>query len=444
MGCLYKPEFHKKIRVPIDGYVWLTKKEVELIDSSTFQRLRRIKQLANTHWVYPGATHSRFEHSLGTLETAYRVAEQIGSILNDRDKLRRLRYAALLHDIGHGPFSHVFEDMVVNVGGLAPSKFNHELVTIDLLRNDEELMNVLGEDLDGVIELLAPAQKFVEHCIVSSPLDADKLDYLQRDSYHAGVAYGVFDAIRVIHTLKEIRGGFLDKRESYLGASIKGREAIIGMQLAHYYMHETVYSHKTRRIVDAMLIRSLELAATNDESFDRSIFQYKKNDPDFLKSFKELDDQKLVDLIAASNDEQAHEIIKSLRDKRTLFKAVYGKDMSDIRPQTRMNLVQITRADTRKLEEALGEHIGVDPNLVIVDRQSIDNPLFREPYGVPKTGPIYFEKDDGTVVEFGDIPSPLSRTRSGTVERFWVFASVKEEKRIDKEKMVEDFVNSSL
>jgi len=440
---MYEPEFSKKVRVPIHGYVGLTEKEVKLMDSSSFQRLRRIKQLANTYLVYPGATHSRFEHSLGTLETAYRVAQQIKSILNDQDKMRKLRYATLLHDIGHGPFSHIFEDMVLRVAKLKPTEFNHELVTVDLLRNDGDLVRILGSDIDGVMELLEPTTRFVEHCIVSSPLDADKIDYLQRDSYYAGVAYGVFDATRVIHTLKEIPGKFLDRRESYLGASIKGREAIIGMQLAYYYMHETVYSHKTRRIADAMLTRSLELAATNDESFDRSIFQYSRNDTDFLESFKELNDQKLIDLIAASSDEQTQQIIQSL-NKRVLFKAIFGKDMSDIKPQTRMNLVQITHADAIKLEKALGEHLKIDPNFVIVDRQSIDNPLYREPYGVPKTGPIYFEKDDGTVVEFGDVPSPLSRTRSGTVERFWIFAPVKEDERKEKEKAAEDFVNSSL
>jgi len=357
--------------------------------------------------------------------------------------MRRLRYAILLHDIGHGPFSHVFEDIVMRIGKLKPSEFSHELVTVDLLCNDEELMGILGSDLDGVVDLLRPTTKFVEHYIVSGPLDADKIDYLQRDSYHAGVAYGVFDAVRVIHTLKEIPGGFLNRRESYLGASIKGREAIIGMQLAYYYMHEAVYSHKTRRIADAMLIRSIELAATNDESFDTNIFQYAQDDKDFLESFKKLDDRKLVDLVLESSDKTAHEIIESL-NRRKLFKAIFGKDMSEINPQTRMNLTQITYEETKKLEEALGEYIGIDPNFIIVDRQSIDNPLYREPYGIPKTGPIYFETEDGKVLEFADIPSPLSRTRSSSVERFWVYAQVKEDERKEKEKLVEEFINSSL
>jgi len=436
-------EFSKEVRIPIHGYVGLTEKEVELVDSFCFQRLRKIKQLANTHLVYPGATHSRFEHSLGALETGYQIARRIKSICNDEDKMRRLRYAILLHDIGHGPFSHVFEDIVMRIGKLKPSEFSHELVTVDLLCNDEELMGILGSDLDGVVDLLRPTTKFVEHHIVSGPLDADKIDYLQRDSYHAGVAYGVFDAVRVIHTLKEIPGGFLNRRESYLGASIKGREAIIGMQLAYYYMHEAVYSHKTRRIADAMLIRSIELAATNDESFDTNIFQYTQDDKDFLESFKKLDDRKLVDLVLESSDKTAHEIIESL-NRRKLFKAVFGKDMSEINPQTRMNLTQITYEETKKLEEALGEYIGIDPNFIIVDRQSIDNPLYREPYGIPKTGPIYFETEDGKVLEFADIPSPLSRTRSGSVERFWVYAQVKEDERKEKEKLVEDFINSSL
>lgn len=435
-----EPEYAKIVRDAIHGYVHLTETEVEIIDSSVFQRLRGIKQLANTHLVYPGAVHTRFEHSLGTLEVAYRIAQRIKSLRDDWEKLRRIRYAALLHDIGHGPFSHVFEDIVSRVS--ENSDFSHESVTRDIVQNDENLAKILDSDQDPVLDLLkGNNERFVENCIISGPLDADKLDYLQRDSYHAGVAYGVFDAIRVLHTLKEIKGGFLEAEESYLGVDMKGREAVIGMLLAYYYMHETVYSHKTRRIADAMLTRGAELAVKNDHSFDARIFEYSENDASFLETFKEMDDRSLLERILASRDDSAKKIVEQL-SKRMLFKAV-GRDLSDFPDRIALNLMQIGGSETTKLEEEAGEHLRIDPCFVIVDRQSISNPLYREPYGhIPKTDIMYFQKNEEEPVELSNLPSPLSRTGMRAVERFWIYFPVKREERTEKEGKAAEFMSN--
>lgn len=434
-----EPEYAKIVRDAIHGYVHLTEKEVKIIDSPVFQRLRGIKQLANTHLVYPGAVHTRFEHSLGTLEIAFRIGQRIKSLRDDPKKLRAIRCAALLHDVGHGPFSHVFEDIISRV--TKNPTFDHESVTLDIIQNDKDLTKILGSDRDLVLDLLeAEKSRFVEHCIISGPLDADKLDYLQRDSYHAGVAYGVFDSTRVLHTLKEIKGGFLETKESYLGVDMKGREAVIGMLLAHYYMHEAVYSHKTRRVADAMLIRSAELAVKNDDAFDTRIFEYSENDADFLEIFKELDDRRLQEIILASSDDSAKQIGQWL-SKRTLFKAV-GKDLSAFPDRIGLELMQIGPAKIEKLEEEIGGHLKIDPCFVIVDRQSISNPLYREPYGpVPKTEIIYFQEKEEEPVELSNLPSPLSRTGMRTIERFWIYFPVKKEERERKEKMVEQFMS---
>lgn len=435
-----EPEYKKIVRDPIHGYVNLTEREVKIVDLPVFQRLRGIKQLANTHLVYPGAVHTRFEHSLGTLEMAYRITQRIRSLRNEAEKLRSIRYAALLHDVGHGPFSHVYEDIVSRV---AKNSFKHESVTLDILETDENLANILGTDLDLVLDLLKGDKKrFVEHCIISGPLDADKLDYLQRDSYHAGVAYGVFDSIRVLHTLKEIKGRFLETEESYLGADMKGREAVIGMLLAYYYMHETVYSHKTRRIADAMLTRSAELAVKNDDAFDISIFQYSKHDVDFIKKFKELDDRSFLEKILASKDCKAKQIGRWLRE-RVLFKAIFGKDLSDLPYRVRINLMQMRPAETEKIEKEIGAQLKIDPCFIIVDRQSISNPLYREPYGyVPKPEIIYFQENEDEPIELSSLSSPLSGTSMKTIERFWIYAPVVDEERKEKEKLAEQFMSS--
>lgn len=432
---------YKIVRDPIHGFVGLSEKEIEIIDTPVFQRLRRIKQLANSYLVYPGAVHTRFEHSLGTLEMAFRVAKRLKSICDDTDKLRAIRYSALLHDIGHGPFSHVFEDIVVRITG--NSDFKHEFITLDIIQNDENIRKSLGSDLENVLKVFDKSDvSSVEHGIIDSPLDADKLDYLQRDSYHAGVAYGIFDSTRVLYTLKEIMSSFLDKKESYLGVEMKGREAVMGMVLARYYMYETIYSHKTRRIADSMLIRSLELAAKNDEKFDKDTFRYSPSDSDFLKRFKELDDRKLLEMVFKSQDEKARRIAESLKNRK-LFKALYGKDLSSIQARVRYNLVDLSLDEAVKMEQQIGEHIGIDPEFVIVDRQSISNPLYREPYEMPSGADvIYFQDGDEEPKELSDLPSPLSRTGRRTVERFWIYAPVKKEERLEKEKKVEEYVNS--
>lgn len=434
-------EYAKIVRDPIHGYVNLTEKEVRIVDLPVFQRLRGIKQLANTHLVYPGAVHTRFEHSLGTLEMAQRVTQKIKSLRNDRKKLRGIRYAALLHDLGHGPFSHVYEDIVSRVG--KKNDFKHEFITSDILKNDDDLAKILGSDRDLVLDLLEGEKtRSAEHCIISGPLDADKLDYLQRDSYHAGVAYGVFDSIRILNTLKEIRGRFLETEGSYLGVDMKGREATIGMLLAYYYMHETVYSHKTRRIADAMLIRSVELASKNDNNFDTAVFNYTRNDSDFIKNFKNIDDRKLIEMILSSKHSAARQIGYWLT-KRVLFKAVFGKDLSDFPDMIRLNLWQLKPTQTEKLEKEIGEILRIDPSFVIVDRQSISNPLYREPYGVlPKSDVIYFQENNEEPVELSSLPSPLSRTGLKTVERFWIYAPVKKKERKEKERLANQFMSS--
>lgn len=433
--------FEKIVRDPLLGYVQLTKQEVMIIDTPMFQRLRRIKQLAHTHLVYPGAVHSRFEHSLGVLETAFRIAERISSISNDWDKLRIIRYAALLHDIGHGPYSHVSEDVIARV--IKNPKFSHEQITIDILQEENEIRSIIGSDMDRVLDLIDGSQKnHVEYGIISGPLDADKLDYLQRDSYHAGVAYGVFDATRVLYTLKEIKGRVLGTEESYLGADIKGREAIISMLLAHYYMHEAVYSHKTRRIADAMLIRSIELGLL-DKTLDQNLFDYSPKNSEFLNSYTRLDDHRLIDILLKTSKGEAKVIVQNLNN-RALFKAVLGKDLSAFEPRRRDRFIRMSLLETKKLEEQIGEHVKIDPSYIIVDRQSIMNPLYREPGGIPsRFEQILFQEKDKEPVELSDVPSPISGSAMKSVERLWVFAPVKNNEKKEKiEKELETFLSS--
>src|SRR2546427_4434975 len=172
-------DFVKTIRDPIHGLIRLTEKEVRIIDVPLFQRLRRIQQLALTNYVFPGAVHTRFEHSLGTLEMAQRC---VGALAENGTRLKPeehevLRYAALLHDIGHGPFSHVAENFFVYPEEDG-RKLGHEKASVDIIRIHPQL-----EFLEGlrepVAELLEEWKGSKSHVrdIVTSALDADKMDY---------------------------------------------------------------------------------------------------------------------------------------------------------------------------------------------------------------------------------------------------------------------------
>src|SRR3990172_1122062 len=202
------------IRDPVHGYIELSPQEVAVLDTRVVQRLRGIKQLANTHLVFPGATHTRFEHSLGTLAVASRMAARIPSLKGNAEAMANLRLAGLLHDLGHGPFSHVSEDIVARIVG--SPKFNTVAIAVQAARLDEPLRSALGHRADAVLDLMDRGEKqSVTYDILDGPLDADKLDYLVRDSHYCGVPYGNPDTIRVLYTLREIRGR--QPEETYLG-----------------------------------------------------------------------------------------------------------------------------------------------------------------------------------------------------------------------------------
>lgn len=191
----------KFVRDPIYGFIGLTKKEVELLGIPVIQRLRRIKQLGNTHLVYPSAFHTRFEHILGVLHIATRMAQKLN--LSD-DEIEIIRYAALLHDIGHGPLSHNFEAVLETINN---KKITHEAITLKIIGSDHHVEKILGNKKEDVLSLFSESNQTVNQEIISGNIDADRLDYLRRDSYHIGVAYGNFDLERILFTINKRNDG---------------------------------------------------------------------------------------------------------------------------------------------------------------------------------------------------------------------------------------------
>jgi HD superfamily phosphohydrolase len=246
------------------------------------QRLRNINQLAMSYLVYPGATHKRFEHSLGVMELAGRVFDVItdqrnlhGKIkdlipeVNQDDKLRYwrrvIRMAALCHDLGHLPFSHAAE------GDLLPEGFDHETITVDIIKSKEmqQIWQSVTPPLrtEDILKLAVGPKKakgivfsdweaVLSEVIVGDSFGVDRIDYLLRDSYHAGVAYGKFDHFRLIDTLRILpksTGEDDDSIEPALGIEEGGLHSAEALLLARYFMYSQVYFHQVRRIYDIHL-----------------------------------------------------------------------------------------------------------------------------------------------------------------------------------------------
>ena len=231
-----------------------------LINSKEMQRLRRIKQLGGTYQVFQSAEHSRFVHSLGVYQVVRRMLETecLTNALSDYDKLC-VMCAGLLHDIGHGPFSHSFEGVFEE---------NHEDMTVRMILEKSEVHDILvslykqlPQDVASIIQHTHPNRILIQ--MVSSQLDADRMDYLLRDSYMSGTTYGHFDMSRILRTMR-IRDRKIVYKES-------GVQAIENYILARYHMYWQVYYHPTARSYEHLLQSVFQ--RVKDLYYDGYVFQ---------------------------------------------------------------------------------------------------------------------------------------------------------------------------
>lgn len=236
---------------PIHGFIRVHETELKIIDSSIFQRLRRIRQLSGAHFTYPSAQHSRFEHSLGVMH----IAGQAASALKEKgflsaDKIPEVRLAALLHDVGHGPFSHLFEEVLQ-----AKKKTSHEEIGKKIILHSEigDIISKNGFNKKLITKLAFGYSKyrFINE-IISGSLSADMMDYLQRDGYFTGAEHAKIDHRRIIQSLDVYRKKLaLDRSALYSFES---------MILSRYQMFKAVYFHKTVRSAEVMMLEAIKLA----------------------------------------------------------------------------------------------------------------------------------------------------------------------------------------
>ncbi|WP_297458426.1 HD domain-containing protein [Thermococcus sp.] len=268
----------KLVHDPIHRGIELDDLAVKLVDTPEFQRLRRITQLGLVYLAYPSARHTRFEHSLGT----FYLAERIRAHNPDIDE--GTVYAALLHDLGHYPFSHTLE-------ALYP---RHEDNTLWLIKHGE-IGDVLGERFSG-----NEFKRLLKHPLVSGDIDADRMDYLVRDAYYTGVAFGLVDLDRLVR--------YLHWDGSRLVVMEKGIMAAQNLLLARSMMYPAVYQHHTARISGAMLVKAVELDGIPYEE---------------IRTMDEID---LLARLRGSERPEVRELVGAIDDRRLYKRVLYTRE----------------------------------------------------------------------------------------------------------------------
>ena len=435
---------NREFRDPVHGLIKLTDQEVSIIDQLAFQRLRHIKQLAMAHLVYPGALHTRFDHSLGTLHAASRILEKVAKAaqLCETD-VRIVRLAALLHDIGHGPFSHVSEYLLDEYYDrdaitIATREKIHEKLTVDIINYVPSITNLLTNDereaVCGIIR--GSNRRDVRRDIVSSDLDADKIDYLTRDSHFTGVQYGSFDLAKIYDSFAFISWG----GQTYLGIDESGIFATEQLILAKHHMSHQVYAHRIRVITDFMIVRGLELAIEDEMQEVIELYGY-DGSPEFCENYVSYHDDRLMTILLNCASERSKSIYERLYSRR-LFKqlAMVRINEEEIpNPLLRLQYSSLARETSessinrKRLQELIANRIGCESWEVIIEVKDVKNPAYQAPntmdpeaimvsnrYGEPRTMEAYEELVVGQL--------PYSNTLYVIAPYDWKSTDIKTEK----------------
>ncbi len=378
-------QYTMEINDPVHGFIGLTEIESKIIDSEPYQRLRRIKQLSGGHFVYPTAEHTRFGHCIGALFLAGLIGKRLLSKIGlKEDALQEIRLAALLHDIGHGPFSHVYEEILVEKRGM-----NHEDVTEWIIRKSElgELLEDGSISKDRIANLVRGRRKAKTDAvcsgIVAGQVDADKMDYLIRDSFYCGVNYGLVDIHRLISSLEV-------SRDFEMEFDLAARGALESFLVARYEMFLNVYYHKTVRSVEVMLVKLMTAA---DEALGLTTF----SEPE---EFLALDDNSLISRIRRMDPTESNEAKEALNmvqllDSRKLYKSAFEKVLHT---EDRFVSKILTKQKVRQsIEEEIAAKANVPAEDVMVDVPTLPS----VPYNPYQHNPMeirVFEMIDGKKV----------------------------------------------
>ncbi len=358
---------YKIVRDTVHGNIKLSGVLLELMETPEIQRLNSIHQLGFAYLVYPGAHHSRIEHSLGVSHVAGLMAENLG--LNDDEK-KLVMSVGLLHDVGHGPYSHTLEYLISS-----KLKKDHMEITKGVITGEYDIIDKKEKEMIGVKNTIPeilerhglkpkdvaslvshkltgytaeleffnskkPEKKYLAQ-IIHSAVDADQIDFLLRDAHYTGVAYGVIDIGRLLQTMEIYNNNLVVNK--------KGVGAVEGMLVARGLMYSSVYFHKTVRIAEVMMARAVEKAM-------------EKGIGDITK----MTDSELISVLEKAGG-FPKEIVLMLKYRR-LFKKAYTKNTDDLENNEIKKLLKMEKTEERrKKEKEICSRIGAPDGYVIID-----------------------------------------------------------------------------
>ena len=390
---------------PIHDFIRVYDHELEIIDSPIFQRLRRIKQLSGAHLTYPAAQHTRFEHSLGVMH----IASQAGNALSekgilDTDDIKILRLAGLLHDVGHGPFSHLFEEIINR------KKFSHEDFGREIVLNSD-----IGDILSraGFSKKLITGMAFGEsrhqymNEIISGALSADMMDYLQRDGYFTGAEHAKIDHKRLTQSL--------EVHQKKLALERSALYSFESMMHSRYQMFKAVYFHKTVRAAEVMLLEALKLS---DDEFGFTSFD--------IDEYVQLTDEYVLSQLIHSKSAKLRRARRLAEDyqNRKLLKCVYESILTGP-----TNLVKVKQDE---LQQAISQKSRVDESKIFVD-SSITPSISLAPSKNELKSIILITNDNGkhTAAEMPISEIPMASAISGFMNILRIYTHHRHRKKVE-------------
>ena len=356
----------KRIYDPVHRFIEVSDAEAALLDTMPMQRLRRLRQLGLAYLAFPAAEHSRFTHALGAMAVGDRVLESVrrhdadafASEAEYQSARRLLRAALLVHDVGHGPFSHACEAVL----GIAYERRTNDILLLPQMRAALERLDV---DPLAVVALVVGNDTVVHPVLrelVSGPnLDADRMDYLLRDAYFTGVTSGHYDSEQLIGSLRTV---VAPNGERVLGVDGRGTVALESLVLARYMMFATVYFHHTTRTFEHLLHEALHAIWPDPHALDP------------VEEFMEWDDFRVLDELRGAPGEAA----SALRDRNRIYAVI-----AEFNAEADLAAYQMCR---KALAERYGEAVWADEQ---------EQPLHRLPFGNAAGSTVYVRTRTGVV-----------------------------------------------
>ncbi|MDH7564545.1 MAG: HD domain-containing protein [Candidatus Bathyarchaeota archaeon] len=389
-----------EIKDPVHGYIYITKEEKEIIDSFPVQRLRRLRQLAGSEYVYPGANHTRFEHSVGVMYLAGRAAENPSiSTHISREEAEAVKIAGLLHDVGHGPFSHVFEHLLDK-----ELQKTHEDMTRWIIGSSElkEKVGRLGFVPDEIGRLATgrlrrSGRAFLDQ-IISSTVDVDKLDFIVRDTYHTGAEYGFVDIFRLIHAL--------DVLDDSLAVDIGALSALESLVIARIESFKSIYFHRVGRAAQIMLAMAME----------------KANSELGLTSFKTPEEYLTMDDYTVwtrlKNCKKSEEIICNL-EKRKMLKCAYERTFYE--KDAMVSSVFSRETHRKQLQAEIAKEAKVDDTAVIIDVPTVPSVPYHHSGLLEAEIPVFHKTEEGKAFQRVSEISKIIETLQGFINMLRVY-----------------------